>query len=397
MLAISFPLLLGSAGLAVDMIQWTLAKNALQKTADQAAVAGVNALVQGASLDDAVGRAVAMSRNLDRSTSAQTEQSPDGRHDDPFAVLVRLSAPASMTFSNLFLQSTPTISVEATASVVENGEYCLLAFGAGEETGITVQPAGELDLECGLASNSSSPAAVLVSEGGRLSAPRVVAFGGIKGVDGDGTEVVRSYGLRQKDPYAGFEAPEVPNSGCPNVTVNPGSAGGVGLKPGCYANMVLNGNTVLSPGEYILNRGSFVVGPLGNVSCKGCTIILTSQDAATHPGSVGKVRIDPKGTVKLSAPANGADPGLLIYQDPRAGREVIGQESRLGGNGFSKLDGIVYMPAQAIRIDGRGGANLRCSRMMGRALIIEGRVVIGKDCLGIDQMKIAGTEVRLVG
>lgn len=396
--AITFPLLVGSAGLAVDMIQWTVAKNALQKTADQAAIAGVNALVQGADLDSAVSEAVALNKSLDRSASTQVTQSPDGRRDDPFAVQVRVSAPASMTFSGLFLSQPFSLSVQATASVVENGEYCLLALGATADTGVTVLPAGELKADCGLASNSSAPNSVLVSEGGRLSAPRLVAFGGIQGLEDDSAPVARSYGLKQKDPYAHTEAPPVPNTGCPTITVNPDSKtrGALALKPGCYGNMVLNGNVQMRPGEYILNRGNFIVGPMGNVSCKGCTIILTSQDAGTDPGSIGKVQIDPKGTVKLSAPAGGADPGLLLYQDPRAGREVLGQESRIGGSGFSKLDGIIYMPSQAIRVDGRGGVDLRCSRMMGRALIIEGRVVIGKDCLGIDQMKIAGTEIRLV-
>ena len=396
--ALVFPLLVGSAGLAVDMVQWTVAKNALQKAADQAAIAGVNALVQGASLDAAVSDAVALNKGLDRSTSTQVTQSPEDRRDDPFAVQVQVSAPAAMTFSSLFLSKPFSLSVKATASVVESGDYCLLAFGAGQDTGITIAPAGELEADCGLASNSSSPAAILVSEGGRLSTPRIVAFGGITGLKDGSAPVARSYGLKQKDPYAHTEAPPVPNTGCPTITVNPDTKvrGGLSLKPGCYGNMVLNGNVTLRPGEYILNRGNLIVGPMGNVSCKGCTIILTSEEAGTDPGSIGKVQIDPKGTVKLSAPVNGADPGLLIYQDPRAGREVMGQESRIGGSGFSKLDGIIYMPSQAIRIDGRGGADLRCSRLMGRALIIEGRVVIGKDCLGIDRMKIAGTEVRLV-
>lgn len=303
-----------------------------------------------------------------------------------------------MTFSSLFLKQPFSLSVTATASVVENGDYCLFAFGGGEQTGVTIQPAAELSADCGLASNASSPASVLVSEGGRLSVPRVVAFGGIKGAEEDGSQVQRSYGLRQKDPYANTAAPPVPGTGCPTTTVNPDTRarGKVTLKPGCYGNMVLNGDVKLQPGEYIVNRGNLMVGPLANVSCKGCTIILTSEEAGTDPGSIGKVHIDPRATVKLSAPAHGPDAGLLIYQDPRAGTEVIGEESRIGGGSFSKLDGIIYMPSQAIRIDGRGGVDLRCSRLMGRALIIEGRVVIGKDCLGIDRMKIAGTEVRLL-
>ena len=397
-LAVAFPLLIGSAGLAVDVFQWTTARNALQKVADQAAIAGVNAVVQGSSPEAAVSDLIGRTSTLENGTSTKVELSPESRPKDPFAVEVRLTSPARMTFSSLFLSKPLTLSAQAVASVVENGDYCLLALGSND-TGIAIQSDGRLESECGLASNSSSPAAIQVTAGGRLEAPRVVAFGGISGWSNPESSIGRSFGLRQKDPYAHAAAPAVPNTGCPNVTVNPDNRGrgALKLKPGCYGNLQLNGNVIMQPGEYILNKGNFIVGPLGSVECKGCTFILTSRDGGSDPGSIGKVRIDPKANVKLSAPSEGPDPGLLIYQDPRAGREVAGEESRIGGNSFSKLDGIIYMPSQAIRIDGRGGANLSCSRLLGRALIVEGRVVIGKDCLGVDQMRIAGTEVRLVG
>ena len=42
----AFPLLLGSAGLATDTIQWTLTKRQLQRAADSAAIAGVYASIQ---------------------------------------------------------------------------------------------------------------------------------------------------------------------------------------------------------------------------------------------------------------------------------------------------------------------------------------------------------------
>lgn len=397
-LALAIPLLIGSAGLGVDVFQWTTARNELQKVADQAAIAGVNALIQGSSPEVAVSDLIGNSKDMGRAASTQVELEPDSRPEDPFAVQVRLSSPARMSFSGLFMRNAFTLTAEATASVVESGDYCLLALGT-TETGIAVRPSGRLEAKCGVASNSSSPASIEVAAGGRLDVPRAVAFGGIAGWQNPESSIARSFGLRQKDPYENSAPPSVPSTGCPNVTANPDtrSSGGLKLKPGCYGNMVLNGTAILQPGEYILNRGNFIVGPLGNVTCKGCTFILTSREAGTDPGSVGKVRIDPKANVKLSAPSDGHDPGLLFYQDPRAGREAPGEESRIGGNNLSALKGVIYMPAQSIRIDGRGGANLSCSRLLGRTLIIEGRVVIGKDCLGIDQMRIAGTEVRLVG
>ena len=82
-----------------------------------------------------------------------------------------------------------------------------------------------------------------------------------------------------------MQPPLVPNTGCPNATVNADSGGETVLDPGCYANMMLNGNVRLQDGEYILNRGNFVVGPQGHVSCDACTIFLTSETASTDPGT----------------------------------------------------------------------------------------------------------------
>ena len=79
----------------------------------------------------------------------------------------------------------------------------------------------------------------------------------------------------------------VPNTGCPNVTVNSDAAstngGRVVLEPGCYGNLLLDGPTFLADGEYILNRGNLVIGPTAEVTCKSCTIWLTSEQAGDRP------------------------------------------------------------------------------------------------------------------
>ena len=54
--AAAMPLLVGSAGLATDTIQWTLWKRQLQRAADSAAFAGAYASVQNAVVSSAVNR-----------------------------------------------------------------------------------------------------------------------------------------------------------------------------------------------------------------------------------------------------------------------------------------------------------------------------------------------------
>jgi len=51
MVAIMFPLLIGSAALAVDVTEWTLTKRQLQQATDSAAIAGVYSLLQSGDVE----------------------------------------------------------------------------------------------------------------------------------------------------------------------------------------------------------------------------------------------------------------------------------------------------------------------------------------------------------
>lgn len=396
--AFAFPLLIGSAGLAVDTIQWTYSKRDLQGAVDAAAMAGVYGLIQTGNMEEAVDRSMASKPEIDKRRAVSAEQSPEGFEEDPFAVRVRATSAARLTFTSLFLSRPPTISAEATATVVETGEYCAFAIGSDRETGITIKPGANVEMDCGVATNSSSPRGVEAE--GALSAKRIASYGGVTG-DGLKTSRVRSHALRQKDPLENTEPPLIPNTGCPNVTVNPDARaldnGRLVLEPGCYGNMVVNGPVFLSDGEYILRRGSLIVGPTAELSCKACTIFLTSEDPAGDPGSIGKVRIDHRAKVKLAAPTQGPNAGILIYQDRHAGGDRDGVENIIGGNSFSELKGLVYLPAETLRIDAENNPDVQCARFIGRRLIFQGRVIIASGCSSANIMNFRGTEVKLVG
>ena len=394
--AIGIPLILGSAALAVDTIQWAYGKRDLQAAADAAAMAGVYGLIQNGDLDNAVDKSVSTNADLDPRRAVAAEQSPAGHEGDPFAVKVQITVPAKTTFARLFMRSAPTITAEATATVVENGEFCAFAIGSDEGTGLEIDPSSDVDMECGLATNASIEA----DSSAMIKADNIVAFGGIdaKGIK---TPRVRPYGVRQKDPLAGREPPLVPNTGCPNVTVNSDAAstngGRVVLEPGCYGNLLLDGPTFLADGEYILNRGNLVIGPAAEVTCKSCTIFLTSEQAATDPWSVGKVQIDGRAKVKLAAPVQGPNAGLLIFQDRRSAGAHDETENIIAGNSFSEFKGVIYIPSETLRVDGSFNPDVKCGRFIGRRLVFKGRVLVSKGCANSSIMNFRGTEVRLVG
>src|SRR5436189_6178692 len=59
----ALPLIIGSAGLASDTIQWVLWKRQLQRAADSAAIAGVYAKVEGQSVSSAVSTDLTKNQN----------------------------------------------------------------------------------------------------------------------------------------------------------------------------------------------------------------------------------------------------------------------------------------------------------------------------------------------
>jgi hypothetical protein len=395
--AAAFPLLIGAAGLAVDGVQWVLQKRQIQAAADSAATAGVYSLIAEQDMQNAVSNTLARNGAVPANASIQAEQSPAGHESDPFAVTVHLAVPAHMTFSGMFMKTAPVIAAEATATVVKNGEYCAFALGDIDDSGVVIRPNSSVEMECGVASNATGRAAVQADQSSSLKSSAIVAYGAIDGKAAIHDSVVRPHSLAQTDPLEGTEPPLVPNTGCPNVTINPDNGGETMLDPGCYANMTLNGNVRLQNGEYILNKGNFVVGPQGHVSCDACTIFLTSDTAATDPGTIGKVLMSSDGTVKMNATREGPNAGILFYQDRHAARDLPGGENRVGGSGFSSLKGILYFPSETLYLDGNMSPDFQCARLLAKRLVFAGRVYISKNCGGPGgKTTFEGTEVRLI-
>jgi hypothetical protein len=301
-----------------------------------------------------------------------------------------------MTFSSMFLKHPWAIAAEATASVVKNGRYCAFALGdMDDEPGVVLRANTEVKSECGVSANSTSKRSVEAEGGSTIAARALRTYGSIGDWDAVRKSGTRERALMQEDPLAGTDPPLVPNTGCPNITVNP-DARELTLEPGCYANMMLNGPVRLQNGEYILSRGNFVVGPHGHVECDACTIFLTSEAAATEPGSIGKVKISSDATVKMNATREGPNAGILFYQDRHATSDLPGDENRIGGSSFSKLNGLIYFPSETIYIDGNMSPDVQCTRFVARRLVFAGHVFIGENCDGLDKVTFAATEVRLL-
>ena len=396
--ALALPMLIGAVGLAVDTSRWILLKRQLQQVADSAAMAGSLTAIQGGDIDFAVDADAARSRPLIGAMTLRATPSPDGHIGDSNAVQVSVSAPVGLSFASMFMAKPLIVTAAATATMIETNDFCAFALDSSADNGILIDPNSTVEADCGVAANSSAPDAIRGDASSKFASKKLLAVGGIAGADPVASPHSRAYSLRQKDPGADLVMPDIPNTGCPNITVNPGEDRMMELKPGCFGNLALNGRVSLQPGAYVLNRGNLQVGPKAEISCTGCTFIMTSEDAETAPKSIGHAVIDPASSVQLSAPTDGAYAGMLMIQDRRAAPEDKGEENVIAGNGQSKFDGILYFPSQSLRLDGRQSPDLRCARVVGRKLILSGHVFIAKAC-SADSGKVSmtGAEVRLVG
>lgn len=172
----ALPLVLGSAGLASDTIQWTLWKRQLQRAADSAAMAGVYAIASGKSVgscanltnptySDPVAYDLKKNNFTGITTYCGVTNPPTvgGYTTDANAVRVVLEIQKKLAFSGLFLSTTPTIRGISTATIVPSGNYCVKALVNLPVTGIDATGSTVVDLKCGMITMSTSMSAAVAT------------------------------------------------------------------------------------------------------------------------------------------------------------------------------------------------------------------------------------------
>ncbi|HEU0311559.1 MAG TPA: pilus assembly protein TadG-related protein [Sphingomicrobium sp.] len=402
----SLPLLMGAAGLASDTIQWALWKRELQRAADSAAIAGVYAVAVSANVNDAVNADLTHNNHVaDFTVDTDIEHSPlaGSYTTDVNAVRVLLAAQKELGFSSLFMTSAPTIRATATATIIPTGNYCVISLESTSATGISIGGTADVDLGCGMITNSTSMDAAVAFGSSQVNATPIAAVGGIEASDNWGDDVqLLPFNLAQEDPFADVYPPAVPNPCNSQINVNPSNGNGNGngstFSPGCYSNITINGTVTLDPGTYIIDGGDLNIGAQANVTCNGCTFILTSQTADTNPSSIGNVTINGGATVDLSAPNTGDYAGIVIYQDRRAIYDGSANTTNLiNGNASSSFEGAFYFPSQKAQFTGTAGMDTECMQLVARRVEFIGTAGITNNCpSGGASQSFEGRSVRLV-
>jgi Flp pilus assembly protein TadG len=409
----ALPLVLGSAGLASDTIQWTLWKRQLQRASDSAAMAGVHAIVSARAVGNCSNIAGAtysspvaydLKKNyrvvgITPTCNVTNPPSVGGFTADPRAVRVSLSIQKRLAFSGLFLSTAPTITATSTATIVPSGKYCVISLEDNSVTGITATGSTSLNLGCGMITNSTSLSAAVATGSSGVTASPIAAVGGIPASTHWGTgTVLQPFTLAQEDPFKDVPIPSYDPSSCSNFpNVKPGDVLDRSSDTGvvCFKTaMDPKGELTLGSATYVLDGAGLDLTNTGSkISCTGCTIIFTSSTAATDPASIKSPNVN-GGILDMVAPTTGPYKGIMMYQDRRA---TVDNSILVNGNNGSKMEGAFYFPRADFTFNGNSGVDSKCLQIVTKRVQFTGNSAIQNACpAGSGGGAFDGQQIRLV-
>ncbi len=412
--AAALPLLLGSAGLATDTIQWALWKRQLQRAADSAAIAGVYERVDKEGQTNTVEAAVNYDLTLNHHTGIALESGypqvayPANETGKANQVNVTLAVRRPLSFSSMFMSAAPQIRVSARAAAVSSAaEFCVLSLQENSKTGIQVTGNAEILMDCGWMTNSTSTNAAAGQGSSRITATTLAAAGGIQASRNWNVIAYQPYSPQLEDPYEDLNPDEDDFEDCdnsnPSLTVAGGNDGLVVSGGECYASISIQPNRTLTlqNGTYIVSGGG--VNIQGTLNLLNATLILSNHNGNSP---IGSLDMNATGQLNATAPTTGKWAGMALYQDRRAvdnaptGNIQANSPNKINGNSTNKIQGVVYFPSQQVTYNGDGTGTATCTQFVAKRLYWSGNSGINnftKNCPGMGIRPIvAPLKVRLV-
>jgi len=138
----------------------------------------------------------------------------------------------------------------------------------------------------------------------------------------------------------------------------------------------------------------------GDITCTGCTIVLTNSDPTST--TIGKFKVNASSNINLTAPTDGPFKGIAVFQDRRA--TDSSPANKINGNSASLITGALYFPNQALEYNGTGNTTATCTMFVAKRIEFTGNSATSNkfkklaDCSTEGLPSNAATRmVRLVG
>jgi hypothetical protein len=339
--------LMGFAGLGIDIGVMRYDKRLQQTAADAAAIAGASnissgGVTAGAQAASATNGFTDGSNNVTVTVNNGPTSGPHNGDTNYVEVLVAAIQPTY--FMKVLGISTQTVTARAVATDLTNGiqSGCLYTLGPPSATiqGININGNATLNAtSCGIVDNGNFD-----PTGGALN-----VNAGTFGVSGtcNGSGCGKASVTCADQSAANCPAYGTPAAGNPLASLTPpcspctgGTMGsGTTFNPGPYTSISLTGNgtVTFNPGTYIMR---------GNLSCAG-NHTITGTGVTFYFTNGATFSCTGNNTINLSAPTTGTYAGILFYQDPA---DTNGPS--LGGNTGSSYNGVIYFPSSQVTFFG---------------------------------------------
>ncbi|MBV8344099.1 MAG: Tad domain-containing protein [Candidatus Eremiobacteraeota bacterium] len=336
LIAVALAVLMGFAGIAVDVGYLEYRQQSQQSATDAAAAGGAEALLHAGCPNQSAADAAAQLNagnngypsggNIAVTTNNPPASGPFA--SDSCAVAVTINSTHNATFfSKLFgYANGMNESTLAVAEVQSTGPGCifLLSMTADQNfNGANVNAA-----KCGMLINNTAN-----FNGANLHVLNIGYAGAAPNENGASfTEAVPAPMLPVTDP-----CPEI--LGCAYLTANPppiancqsfnGNGYNGAINPGCYSDINLNGaNVTMNPGTYVFNGNTNFNG--AHITGNGITMYVTASGTPPNFNGVSSATLTP--------PTSGGPQGVLYYQVPTN----TNPPNFNGSNGG--YSGLIYAP-----------------------------------------------------
>jgi len=381
--AAAMPLLLASAGYAVDTFQIAVMNRQMQRAVDSAAIAGAYAMAQGSdTASEQTYASGAATREIDRKLNKTpalvgTPVIVTGASIGfDRTVRVNLTATQRLPFMAIFTKAPTSITATATAALIGNGKFCLLSlYNDDDQPGIEIKGNATVNLGCGMATNARGPNAISAGGSSTVIASPVMAPGGLQPSSNyaAGTEL-QPYAAQQADPFADIDLPSFDQSNCPALSVQKNDPPKT-VTGGCYSSIDIKG-TVTFTGEVVVFGGNVNFAAGAEVTGNGVTFFLTGPGGEAGSFDAGIFDTDGHPQLNLSAPTQGTYKDILFYRDRRATQASM----KINGNAQSVLSGAFYFPTADVTVNGNAGFKAECFQMVVRRATFSGNERLNNTC-----------------
>lgn len=385
LMAVMLPVLLGAAGLAMDVGTWQREEIRLQLAADAAAM-GAGRLLAGQSGSTADFQAAALAEAnaaTSRSWVGTLNQTPTVSVAANWTtVTVSLTSQANSYFSKVVGVTAPTLHASATSGFVVSGAPCVLALNGTASSAIAVNNMGHITATgCPIFSDSSDVRAIYLNSGS-LVASSIGAVGTVA-KSNSGSNTMTPAGISgqaaEADPFATtLHAPTAP--ACNNLTNN-----FTAYRPTPYAftqaknvwcgNVTIGGNNstdTFEPGVYYVVNGNLTLNNASITQAQGVSFVLTGST----PGAFSWTNYSGN-TTAMTAPTTGATAGVLVWQTC-SGYGSAPANTMAGGSTL-QFTGQFYAPCGALNISNNAKLSAAPGASMG--VVVSTLSVIGSGAI----------------